>query len=64
MYLVIVMKYTESNLRNALRRINPESYHAYVDLAKLTLPQVLDRMFVVGFVANMRGEIDMSKEDK
>lgn len=43
------MKYTEKTLRECLKRIDPETYRVNVELAKMSLPRVLDIMFVVGF---------------
>lgn len=43
------MRYTEKTLRKCLEKIDPETYRMNAELAKLSLPKVLDIMFVVGF---------------
>ena len=43
------MQYTEENVRKVLEKVDPYAYNAYANLAKMNLPGVIDKIFVVGF---------------
>lgn len=41
--------YTRKMLEAALRRIDYEAFDIYKDKAKMSLPSILDQMFIIGF---------------
>ncbi len=56
--------YTENTLRAALRRLNPTLYDMLIRDKRVSLPRLMDMMFVAGLVSWLDNEIDISVDDK
>ena len=54
------MRYTEENVRKALKKVDPGVYEVYANLAKLELPDVINRVFISGFYETLRSYLNTS----
>jgi hypothetical protein len=53
-------RYTEKNLRTALRKIDPKQFDIWQDRAKVDLPKIIDEMFSLGFFKYLKNTLTIS----
>lgn len=51
--------YTQANLEMALRDIDPESFDNYKNKAKMSLPDIIKEMFIIGFYKHLREQCSL-----